>query len=184
MKIVGEMDITVKRICKNSFGDINLPNEPFPLYGRMIPRFDGESWSYSVEELPKEQTSEMTFPDENYVYEDMKENSFFVGAYDGTGKCVGLAIYQKSWNRYLYLYDLKVNRDCRGRGIGSLLLEEGKRIAGEYGYRGIQTVGQDNNLGACLFYIKNGFAIGGLDTRVYTGTKQEGKSDILFYLDC
>lgn len=40
-----------------------------------------------------------------------------------------------------------------------------------------------NNLAACLFYIKCGFAIGGLDTNVYKGTKQEGKADIYFYLD-
>ena len=32
-------------------------------------------------------------------------------------------------------------------------------------------------------YLKCGFAIGGLDTRVYTGTSQEGKRDIIFYLD-
>ena len=39
-----------------------------------------------------------------------------------------------------------------------------------------------NNLNACLFYIGCGFEIGGLNTRVYEGTKQEGKSDIYFYL--
>ena len=43
--------------------------------------------------------------------------------------------------------------------------------------------GQNNNLGACKFYIKAGFRIGGLDTEVYKGTSQEGKADILFYLD-
>ena len=56
-------------------------------------------------------------------------------------------------------------------------------MASGKGYRGIYTQGQDNNLGACLFYLKCGFAIGGLDTRVYTGTSQEGKRDIIFYLD-
>lgn len=38
-------------------------------------------------------------------------------------------------------------------------------------------------IGACLFYLKNGFVIGGLDTNVYKGTSQEGKKDILFYCD-
>ena len=57
-------------------------------------------------------------------------------------------------------------------------------IAKEKGYVGIYTQGQDNNLGACLFYIKTGFYIGGFDSNVYKGTKQEGKSDIIFYLDC
>ena len=56
-------------------------------------------------------------------------------------------------------------------------------IALENGYHGIYTIGQDNNLSADLFYLKNGFEIGGFNTQVYKGTKQEGKSDIYFYLD-
>ena len=64
-----------------------------------------------------------------------------------------------------------------------MLIEKSKETALEQGYRGIYTQGQDNNLGACLFYMKNGFVIGGLDTHVYTGTSGDGKSDILFYLD-
>ena len=85
--------------------------------------------------------------------------------------------------KYMYLYDLKVNLDYRGLQIGKKLIEKSKEIAVKQGYKGIYTQGQDNNLGACLFYLKNGFVIGGLDTHVYTGTSQEGKSDILFYLD-
>ena len=124
----------------------------------------------------------MCFPDENYDFDAMANDHFFVGAYD-KNRCVGLAIYERSWNRFLYLYDLKVNFLYRGRGIGGALVEKGKEIAKDNGYRGIYTIGQDNNLSACLFYIKNGFRIGGVDTMVYRGTKQEGKSDIHFYLD-
>ena len=83
----------------------------------------------------------------------------------------------------MYLYDLKISRAFRGTGAGRALLEKAAEVARGKGYRGIYTQGQDNNLGACLFYLKCGFAIGGLDTRVYTGTSQEGKRDIIFYLD-
>ncbi|MBR6607453.1 MAG: hypothetical protein IKK98_02130, partial [Oscillospiraceae bacterium] len=51
------------------------------------------------------------------------------------------------------------------------------------GCRSIYTQGQDNNLAACRFYLKHGFVIGGLDTMVYNGTSQQGKSDVIFYLD-
>ncbi len=50
--------------------------------------------------------------------------------------------------------------------------------------QGVYTIGQDNNLSACLFYLRNGFEIGGFDNRVYRGTGQEGKANILFYRDC
>lgn len=63
-------------------------------------------------------------------------------------------------------------------------MDRAREIAREQEYRGLYTQGQDNNVGACLFYLHYGFRIGGLDTEVYKGTRQEGKADILFYLDC
>ena len=161
--------------------DINIPNEPFLLFGRMIPSYVDEQWNYSVEKFGVEQ--QMCFPNENYSYDDMVENSTFIGAYDNE-KCIGLAIMQESLFKYMYLYDLKVNSAYRKCGVAKALIEKAKTIAKEKGYMGIYTQGQDNNLGACLFYIKTGFYIGGFDSNVYKGTKQEGKSDIIFYLDC
>ena len=174
--------IEIRRIGEDRREDINIKNEPFSVFGRMIPAYDGEKWSYTTEKFDEAQTFEMTFPNENYDYDDMKGECFFAGAYDGE-KCVGIAIYRREWFKYLYLDDLKINRECRGLGVGKMLIDAGARIAAENGYRGVYTIGQDNNLAACSFYIKCGFAIGGLNTRVYTGTRQEGKSDIYFYKD-
>ncbi len=173
--------IEIKRIGEANKQDIRLPNEPFALFGRMLPRYIDGKWSYSVERF--ETVSEMRFPDENYDFDAMAGNSVFLGAYDG-GRCVGLAILQQAFFKYMYLYDLKVNRDYRGCGTAKKLIEAARTVALDSGYRGVYTIGQDNNLAACLCYIKSGFRIGGLDTEVYKGTKQEGKADIIFYLDC
>lgn len=162
--------------------DINIPNAPFPLYGRMIPAYSDGEWSYRVEEFPESQHSTQCFPDENYDYDAMKQDSVFIGAYD-SDKCVGLAIMQDAWFKYMYLYDLKVNAECRGRHVGAMLIAKCKEVARSRGYTGVYTQGQDNNLGACLFYLRQGFVIGGLNTHVYNGTAQAGKSDIFFYLN-
>ena len=174
--------IFIKTINNANKEDINIKNEPFKLFGRMIPSYMDEKWNYEVERFPEDEITEMCFPDENYDYDELAKNSIFIGAYDGD-KCIGLAILQHSWHKFMYLYDLKVNVDFRGKHIGIMLIDKSKEIALEHGYRGMYTQGQDNNLAACLFYIKNGFAIRGLDTHVYTGTSQEGKKDILFYYD-
>lgn len=174
--------ITVKLIDKAHAADINLKNEPFSLYGRLIPSYTGEVWGYQTELFAPGDVSEMCFPDENYDYDAFSREGFFLGAYDG-GTCVGLAVLQRAMFRYMYLYDLKVKKAYRGQHVGALLVEKMKELALEQGYRGIYTQGQDNNLAACLFYLKSGFVIGGLDTRVYTGTAQEGKSDVIFYCD-
>lgn len=175
--------IEIIRIDDARKNDINIPNEPFLLWGKMIASYDGNNWAYTTEKVKEDKVSEMVFPDEKYDFNERKKESFFVGAYDEGGKCIGLAIYKHDWLKYLYLEDLKVYKAYRGKGIGKRLLEEGKKIAVENSYRGIYTIGQDNNLSACLFYIKTGFTIGGLNTRCYDWTSQADKSNIFFYLD-
>ena len=175
--------IEIKIIDATHKNDINLPNEPFRLIGRMIPSYANEQWDYGVCYFHETNITEMCFPNENYRYEDMKDNSVFIGAYDGD-KCIGLAILQNAWFRYMYLYDLKVSKDYRKMGVATALIQKAKEVCVAHGYSGLYTQGQDNNLAACLFYVKTGFRIGGLDTNIYKGTKQEGKADIIFYLDC
>ena len=174
--------ITIKIIDAARKQDIRIPNHPFRLYGRMIPSYEKEKWKYEVEYLPEEDITEMCFPNEEYDYDAMISDSVFVGAYDGDN-CIGLAVLQDGFFQYMYLYDLKVDPEYRGQHVGTMLIDKAKEIAQERGYRGLYTQGQDNNLGACLFYIRSGFVIGGLDTQIYKGTSQENKKDIIFYFD-
>ena len=174
--------IEIRMIDEKHKQDINIPNEPFPLYGRMIPSYINEQWQYEIVHFEKSDIDEMCFPDENYDFDAMKQDHVFLGAYDGE-QCIGLAIFRDAVFYYMYLYDLKVSRAYRDQGVGRMLIEKAKEVCAARGYRGIYTQGQDNNLRACRFYLKAGFHIGGLDTNVYKGTSQEGKSDILFYLD-
>lgn len=175
-----ENAITIRRVGADRVGDLRLPNEPFPLRGRLRVRYADGVFSWAAETWPEDRVTYQTFPEEDYDYEAMKDSHFFVGAYLGERR-VGLAIYEKPWNRWLYLSDLKVCREARRLGVARRLLEEGMAIAREEGYQGVSTICQDNNLNAALFYLRTGFQIGGLDTRVYDGTKQAGKSDILLY---
>ena len=122
----------------------------------------------------------MVFPDENYDFDEMDRKGIIFGAYE-EGKCIGIAIYQDFWLKHLYLYDLKVKAEARGKGVGKLLIEAGMKGARERGYIGLYTIAQDNNVNACMFYLKAGFQIGGFDNRVYAGTSQANKADIIFY---
>lgn len=174
--------IEIRLIGEGRKGDILLKNDSFPLYGRMVPSYDGKEWSYTTQIFPPEECSNMTFPDEPYNYEEMAGRTFFIGAYEGE-RCVGLAVLEKSFFKYLYLSDLKVAADCRNKGVGRMLIEACMAIAKEKNMQGVSLTVQDNNLSACLFYLKVGFRIGGLDTETYNGTSQEGKADIEMYRD-
>lgn len=174
--------ISIRIIDRKHQADINIPNEPFKLFGLMLPSYNSGKWNHTVIYFPSENHTQMCFPDENYDYDAMSKEHIFIGAYDGE-ECVGLAILKQEWFKYMYLYDLKVKSDHRGRRVGAMLIEKCKEVAMEYGYRGLYTQGQDNNLAACKFYLKCGFQIGGVNSFIYNGTSQENKKDIFFYMD-
>ncbi len=174
--------IEVKVIGEEQKADVRLKNDPFPLWGKLVPSLKSGVWGYTVEKWPENERKELCFPDEDYDFDEMKGDYTFVGAYDGD-VCVGLAVLKKPFFKYLYVDDLKVSRDYRRKGVGRLLLEKADEVAKELGYRGLSLTAQDNNLSACLFYLAVGFRIGGFDTEVYQGTNQAEKADITFYRD-
>ena len=60
---------SIRIIDARHAADINLPNEPFPLFGRMIPTYVDERWAYSIEKYSE--PSQMCFPDENYDFDEI-----------------------------------------------------------------------------------------------------------------
>lgn len=169
----------IKQITRENAADLNLKNEPFAMPGKFIPALKDGVWSYRTE--PFENVETMVFPDENYDFDEISAKGPIFGAYED-GKCIGVAIYQDDWLKHMYLYDLKVNSAARGKGVGKALIAEGLEEAKKRGYIGLYTQAQDNNLNACMFYLKAGFEIGGFDNHVYGGTSQAKKADIIFYL--
>jgi len=172
--------ISYRKITQETEDDLRLPNEPFDIFGRLIVLRSENKWAYETKEFDQIET--MCFPDAVYSFEAIDKNGFAVGAYDGP-KCIGLAIFEYNWNKYLYLMDLKVNNEYREKGIASQLLKFGQDQAKALNYQGIYTIAQDNNLGACKFYLKSGFVIGGFNTMDYRHTSQREKADVYFYLD-
>ena len=55
--------IEIRVIDREHKEDINIPNQPFPLFGKMIPGCANGIWSYTIEKFADK--SEMCFPDEN-----------------------------------------------------------------------------------------------------------------------
>ena len=168
----------IRKITQENAGDLRLKNEPFAMPGRFIPALKDGVWTYRTETSPECQW--MTFPDEAYDFETVNREGAAFGAYED-GVCIVVAIYQDYYFSYMYLLDLKVSSAARGKGVGKALIEAGMAEAKARGYRGLYTQGQDDNLNACMFYLKAGFTIGGFDNRVYRGTKQENKADVIFY---
>ena len=174
------MKIEIKEITAETQDALRLPNEPFLNEGKVIPIYDGENWSYRIEKFPLEEITEQCFPDEDYEFEKMGEDFHGLAAYID-GRCVGYAIIYEQWNEYLYLDNLLVLKSYRRYGVGSRLLDAAMELANEQKKLGVWLICQDNNLGACRFYFKNGYTLGGMNLPVYEGTKQAGKADLYLY---
>ena len=170
--------VEIRKITSESKQDLNLPNEPFRMSGRLIPSLKDGCWDYREELFETPET--MCFPDEDYDFQKYSKDGYLLGAYEN-GICVGIGIFREEFWKYVYVYDLKVSAAARGKGIGRMLIDAGMAEAKARGYRGLYLYAQDNNLNACRFYLKAGFVIGGFDNRRYDGTSQEGKADIIFY---
>ena len=103
--------IEIKKITVNNKNDINLPNQPFKIQGKLIPSLNNGKWDYKIQEFAK--ISQQCFP-----------NLIYIGAYDNS-RYIGLAIFSKSMFNYLYLDDLKIDIDYRRRHIGNQLIDAG-----------------------------------------------------------
>ena len=169
-------DIEIRRIDAAHAQDARLPNEPFQIWGRMIPSLSDGKWDYTT--IRFRETGEKCFPEEDY--DVAKEDGIFLGAYDGE-TCIGVALLRRGMFRYLYLDDLKVCGSCRREGVGRKLIEACMAEAKRLNLRGVYTIGQGDNLSACLFYLKCGFEIGGFDNRVYGGTSAAHEANIFIF---
>lgn len=170
----------IRRITRENAEDLRLKNEPFAMPGRFVPSLRDGRWDYTS--VRYETIETMVFPDECYDLEKIDREGCAFAAYEN-GVCVGLIILEDRFWKYMHVYDLKVSSAARGRGVGRALIRAAAEEAQCRDYRGLCLEAQDNNLNACLFYLSVGFAIGGFDNHLYTGTSQAGKADVIFYLD-
>lgn len=148
--------------------------------GRLVPLYDGRSWT-SKEELFNEAT-EKTYPDEVYEpmdYVNNPDQAAFLAIRDG--KRVGNIRVCKRWNGNAFIDDLLVDRDIRGQGAGTMLMDAAFTWARKNKMDCVSLETQNGNLWACRFYLKYGFCLGGIDHSVYTHEGYRGETALYFY---
>ncbi|WP_294287949.1 GNAT family N-acetyltransferase [uncultured Chryseobacterium sp.] len=86
---------------------------------------------------------------------------------------IGWAICDyKPWNNSLFIKNLLVSEAFRGRSIGRLLIKSINREARELQCRIVETETQNTNYPAVQFYRKAGFAITGINTKLYNDSTE------------
>lgn len=158
-----ESKLTISPLNNDLIEDINITNDYFKLYGRVVPSLQSGKWSYK--EVVFDEARETRFPDDKLdwnQYINQEDKSLFLAYMNTT--CIGQIRISKDWNRFCYIENIATKKDYRGSGVGKLLLNKAEEWAKQRKLIGMSLEAQDDNLGACRFYVKQGFILGGVDT--------------------
>ena len=177
----GSVATMIKEISARNIQDINKPNQPFPVIGRLCPVFADGEWTFT--EILYDTPYEKRYPNDDEDYDAYIDNPmktvFFYYADDA---CVGQVRIRKNWNRYAFVEDIAVAQGYRGKGFGAMLIEKAILWAKEKELCGLMLETQDVNLAACRFYHKLGFRIGAVDTMLYANFDSGDEKAIFWYL--
>lgn len=104
----------------------------------------------------------------------------FLGA-ERHGRVEGIATWTVTdWNSSLWLVDIRVRAESRGRGMGSALVDELVRQCRRQNLRGIFVETQVQNYPAVCFYRRHGFAVTGFNDHLYTNQDLADQDVALF----
>lgn len=156
-------EIIISPLKDELIEDINKTNDYFKVFGKVVPSFQSGKWSF--EENLFDETKEIRFPEDKLDwsrYINREDKALFL-AYNNNN-CIGQIRIIKDWNRFCYIENIAIKKEFRGYGIGKLLLTKAEEWAKQRKLIGMSLEAQDDNLGACRFYVKQGFILGGVDT--------------------
>ncbi|GIO41569.1 GNAT family N-acetyltransferase [Paenibacillus apis] len=168
------------KISHVNMNDFNKSNESLTVFGRIIPKYENDKWSYT-EEIYSE-SYEKRYVDEDIDKSYVDDASKAVFFYYDDKDCVGRIRLRSNWNGYALMEDISVAKKWRGRGIGKELLKEGVEWARNNDFAGLMLETQDVNVSACRFYAKNNFVLGAVDTMLYTNFQTANEKAIFWYL--
>ncbi|MFS3929133.1 GNAT family N-acetyltransferase [Priestia flexa] len=158
-----ESKLIISSLNNELIDDINMTNDFFELYGRVVPSLQSGRWSYK--EVFFNKTRKTRFPDDKLdwsQYINQEDKALFLVYMNNT--CIGQIRIIKDWNRFCYIESISTKKEYRGSGVGTLLLNKAEEWAKQRQLIGMSLETQDDNLGACRFYVKQGFTLGGVDT--------------------
>ncbi|MGZ9585683.1 GNAT family N-acetyltransferase [Paenibacillus marinisediminis] len=159
--------------------DFNKSNESFIVFGRIIPKYENDTWTYTEEIYSEPYEKQYANDDIDISYIEKQDRAVFL--YYNDDKCVGQIRLRSHWNGYVFIEDIAVAQEWRHKGVGTSLLEKAAEWAKQNQHIGLMLETQDVNLSACRFYAKNKFIIGAVDTMLYSNFPTANERAIFWY---
>jgi ribosomal protein S18 acetylase RimI-like enzyme len=170
----------IAEINNENISDVNKSNGSFTIFGKIIPEYKNNFWSFTEELFNEAYEYEYPLEDNDYTkYINNKDKTIYL--YFDDGKNIGQIILRKYWNENTFIQDFCVAKQYRRKGIGYKLMDKAKEWTKENNLKGIMLETQDVNLAACRFYNKYGFILGGVDTMLYSNFKNSEQKALFWY---
>lgn len=169
----------IMRMTHENIRDYNKSNESLVVFGRIIPKYENENWSYTEEIFSEQYIKQYENDDIDISYIENKDKAVFF-YYEGNN-CIGQIRLRTNWNGFAFIEEITVVINWRQRGIGTELLMKVIKWAKQNNLVGLMLETQDVNLLACRFYAKNNFVIGAVDNMLYTNFSTANEKAIIWY---
>jgi len=142
--------------------------------------------SKSTKELMSVEFERCAFP-EKAVYENTDtlfqeywNNPRAFGVKDDDGQMIAFLEFDtEEWNNRVVMTQLLVKEECRGKGVGKMLVDFVKKFAKDEDYRIITLETQNTNIPAIDFYFKMGFTFCGSNIYFYSND-DIGENEVMF----
>lgn len=102
---------------------------------------------------------------------------------EADGRLVGiLDVVPEDWNHTAFIWNIMLDQEARGQGLGRALFERAVIWARRMGYRALVLETQTNNVPACKFYARMGCELGGIRDSLYTNHDIERGEVAIFWV--
>lgn len=173
------LGIMIIKMTHENIEDFNKANEELTVFGRIIPKYEDDIWTYTEELFSEQYTKGYDNEDIDVSYIDNDKKAVYFYYVDNN--CVGQIQLSTHWNGYALLEDIAVAKNWRNKGIGKILLGKAIEWAKENKLIGLMLETQDVNISACRFYSKNNFIIGGVDNMLYSKFPTANEKAVFWY---
>lgn len=174
------MDIQISELDTSNLGHVNQWDDTFMADSKLFVQIENNVLDYVIEPMPSYRKQ---YPrGENYSAYIANADQILFIAYVAEQPFGQIAL-RKNWNRCAFIEELSVDARFRQRGVGRALMDQGVVWAKGKNLAGVMAETQDINVGACLFYERYGFRLGGFDRMLYHGiASAKNEIALLWYL--
>lgn len=105
----------IVKMTQLNMKDFNKPNEPFVVFGRMIPAFENGVWTYTEERFSKPYFKQYEDDEMDVSYVEEEGKAAFL--YYVKNNCIGRIKIRSNWNGYALIEDIAVAKDYRKKAL-------------------------------------------------------------------